>query len=243
MIDKIVAWIKKQVQGAGVKGCVFGLSGGLDSSVVGALCVKAFPRGSLGLLMPCFSHEEDLRDAQALAEKFSIPIKLIDLKPACNQLYVQLEGKAYDGREMNLAIANLKPRLRMITLYYHANKLNYLVVGTGNRSEAVMGYFTKYGDGGVDILPLGGLLKSEIKNLARELGIPDRIINKKPSAGLWHGQTDEEEMGITYAMLDKIILGLDKNKTTGLDQKLVKKVKQKMKETEHKRSLPPVFTF
>ena len=241
MINEIVAWIKNQIQDAGAKGCVLGLSGGLDSSVVGILCKKAFPEGVLGLLMPCFSREEDLKDAQELAEKFSIPTKLIDLKPACNQLYVQLEGKAYDGKEMNLAIANLKPRLRMITLYYHANKLNYLVVGTGNKSEASMGYFTKYGDGGVDILPLGGLLKSQVKELAKELGIPAKIINKKPSAGLWHGQTDEEEMGITYAVLDKILLGLEKSDLTGLDAKLVKKVKQKMAETEHKRSLPPIF--
>jgi NAD+ synthase len=241
MINEIVAWLKKQLQSAGAQGCVFGLSGGLDSSVVGILCKKAFPGGVLGLLMPCFSREEDLKDAQELAEKFSIPTKFIDLKPACNQLYVQLEGKAYDGKEMNLAIANLKPRLRMITLYYHANKLNYLVVGTGNKSESVMGYFTKYGDGGVDILPLGGLLKSQVKEMARELGIPAKIIDKKPSAGLWHGQTDEEEMGITYAVLDKIIPGLEKKKLTGLDQKLVKKVKQKMAQTEHKRSLPPIF--
>ncbi len=242
MEKKIIAWIKKQVESAGAKGCVFGLSGGLDSSVVGILCKKAFPESVLGLLMPCFSQEEDLKDAQELAEKFSISTELIDLKPVCSELYVQLEGKQYHGKEMNLAIANLKPRLRMITLYYHSNKLNYLVAGTGNRSEAVMGYFTKYGDGGVDILPLGGLLKSQIKELARELGIPSKIINKKPSAGLWHGQTDEEEMGITYAVLDKIITGLEKNDLTGLDAKLVNKVKQKKAQTEHKRSLPPIFT-
>ena len=243
MINRLVAWIKEQVQTAGAKGCVFGLSGGLDSSVVGILCKTAFPNNALGLLMPCFSGEEDLKHAQELAEKFSIPTKLVDLKPACSQLYVQLEGKPYDEGETNLAIANLKPRLRMITLYYHANKLNYLVVGTGNKSEAVMGYCTKYGDGGVDILPLGGMLKSQVRELAKELAIPAGIINKVPSAGLWPGQTDEEEMGITYAELDKIIIGLEKNKLAGLDQKLVNKVRQKMKQTEHKRSLPPVFTL
>lgn len=242
MVNKLVTWIKKQVQTAGAKGCVFGLSGGLDSSVVGILCKKAFPEDNLGLLMPCFSRDEDLKDAQELAEKFSIATKLIDLKPACNQLYVQLEGKSYDGKEMNLVVANLKPRLRMITLYYHANKLNYLVIGTGNKSEAVMGYCTKYGDAGVDILPLGGLLKSQIRELAKELKIPAGIIDKTPSAGLWPGQTDEKEMGISYADLDKIIMGLEKNKMTGLDQKLVKKVTQKMAETEHKRNLPPIFT-
>lgn len=241
MIERIVKWIEEQVKAAKAKGCVFGLSGGLDSSVVGVLCKEAFPNNCLGLLMPCFSKEEDLKDAQDFAEKFSIPTKFIDLKPAFNQLYVQLEGKSYSEQGMNLAIANLKPRLRMITLYYHANKLNYLVVGTGNKSEALMGYFTKYGDGGVDILPLGGLLKSEVRELAKKLDIPAKIVNKIPSAGLWPGQTDEGEMGITYADLDRIIIGLEKNELTGLDKKLVSKVKQKMAETEHKRSLPPVF--
>lgn len=241
MIEKIVSWIEKQVKEAGAKGCVFGLSGGLDSSVVGALCKKAFPDGVLGLLMPCCSPAEDLRYAREIAERFAIPTELIELDPVFRQLYLQFEGKPYDNKEMNLAVANLKPRLRMVSLYYHANKLNYLVVGTGNRSEAVMGYFTKYGDGGVDILPIGGLLKSQVTKLAKDLGIPDSIIKKKPSAGLWHGQTDEEEMGITYEVLDKIILGLDRRDFKGLDPKLVDKVKQKLASTEHKRRMPPVY--
>lgn len=241
MVDKLVNWIKERVASAGAKGCVFGISGGLDSSVVGALCKKAFPDNVLGLFMPCCSLAEDLSDAKKVAKKFSIPTKLIELDPVFNQLYKQIEGKS-PGKEVDLAIANLKPRLRMVTLYYHANKLNYLVVGTGNRSEAVMGYSTKYGDGGVDILPLGFLLKSQVRDMAKELGIPKEIIEKKPSAGLWHGQTDEEEMGITYEVLDKIILAMDKGDFSGLDQKLVEKVKQKLAATEHKRSLPPKFT-
>jgi NAD+ synthase len=241
MVGEIVQWIKERVVSAGAKGCVFGLSGGIDSAVVGVLCKKAFPDNVLGLLMPCYSSEEDLIHARELAEKFSIPTKLIDLKKVNNEFFVQLEGKGYDGKEMNLAIANLRPRLRMVTLYYHANKINYLVVGTGNRSEAVMGYFTKYGDGGVDILPLASLLKSQVRDLARELEIPQVIIDRKPSAGLWHGQTDEEEMGITYEVLDKIITGMDKDDFSGLDVKLINEVKQKMAATEHKRSSPPVF--
>lgn len=237
MINEIVPWIRKRVQAAGAKGCVFGLSGGLDSSVVGILCKKAFPENVLGLLMPCFSQEEDLRDAQELAEKFSIPTKLIDLEPAYNQLYVQLEGKAYDPKEMNPAVANLKPRLRMITIYYHANQLNYLVMGTGNRSELEMGYFTKYGDGGADLLPLGGLLKTEVKKLAAELGIPRKIIEKVPTAGLWAGQTDEGEMGITYAELDRILSG----KIEGVAKDKVELVKQKGISSRHKRQLPEIF--
>lgn len=242
MIDRMVEWIREQAGKAEALGCVFGLSGGLDSSVVGALCQRAFPKSCLGLLLPCFSREEDIKHARQLAEKFSISTELIDLSPALNQLYLQLEGKPYDGRKMNLAIANLKPRLRMTALYYHANKHNYLVVGTGNKSEAVMGYCTKYGDAGVDILPLGGLLKSQVREIARELGVPPAIIEKDPSAGLWDGQTDEGEMGITYAELDRIIAGMEKNDLAGLDQKLVKKVRARKARTEHKRSAPLIFT-
>jgi NAD+ synthase len=241
MVDKLVNWIKSRVANAGAAGCVFGLSGGLDSSVVGVLCKKAFPNEVLGLFMPCCSQQEDLKDAKKFAKKFSIPTKLVELDPVFNQLFKQIEGKS-PGKKVNLAIANLKPRLRMITLYYYANKLNYLVVGTGNRSEAVMGYFTKYGDGGVDLLPLGGLLKSQVRVMAKELRISKEIIDKKPSAGLWHGQTDEEEMGITYEVLDKIIQAMDKGDFSGLDQKLVDKVRQKLAATEHKRNLPPKFT-
>ena len=241
MKDKLVKWIKDQVKSAGAKGCVFGLSGGLDSSVVGALCKEALPKNCLGLIMPCYSGEEDLKHALAIATKYQIPTKLVDLASPFNQLFVQLEGKSYDKKEMNLAIANLKPRLRMITLYYHANQKNYLVVGTGNRSEAVMGYCTKYGDAGVDILPLANLLKAQVRALAKELGVPQAIINKPPSAGLWSGQTDEAEMGITYDQLDKIITGLDKNDLKGLDPKLVKLVRNKLKTSEHKRNLPPGF--
>jgi NAD+ synthase len=237
----MVPWIKKQVQAAGAKGCVFGLSGGLDSSVVGVLCKKAFPENVLGLLMPCFSQAEEMKDAQELAEKFSIPTKLIDLEPAFNQLYVQLEGKVYDPKQMKLANANLKPRLRMTTLYYYANQLNYLVVGTGNRSELAMGYFTKHGDGGADLLPLGGLLKTEVKKLAVELGLPLKIIEKVPTAGLWPGQTDEGEMGITYAELDKILAGLERKKLAGLDAKLVELVNKRIAATEHKRKLPEIY--
>ncbi|OGC23966.1 NAD(+) synthase [candidate division WOR-1 bacterium RIFOXYB2_FULL_42_35] len=239
--DKLSIWIKEQVKNAGAKGCVFGLSGGIDSAVVGVLCKQIFPENVLGLLMPCFSNDEDIKHAQLLASKFAIPTRLIDLRFAYDQLYVQLEGKPFEGEKNNLAAANIKPRLRMLSLYYHANKNNYLVVGTGNKSEAVMGYCTKYGDGGVDILPLAALLKSQVRELAQELGVPEVIIEKPPSAGLWLGQTDEEEMGIRYAELDKIIVGLEKGDLTGLDECQVKKVQQKMTSCAHKFNLLPIF--
>jgi NAD+ synthase len=126
----------------------------------------------------------------------------------------------------------------MTTLYYFANKLNYLVVGTGNKSEIMIGYFTKYGDGGADILPLGNLLKNQIKELAEYLGIPKKIINKPPSAGLWEGQTDEEEIGISYNQLDKYL------RTGKLNNKIVeKKIQDKITKSTHKRTTPVIPSF
>jgi NAD+ synthase len=132
-------------------------------------------------------------------------------------------------------IANIKPRLRMATLYFVANSLNYLVAGTGNRSELTIGYFTKYGDGGVDLLPIGHLLKSDVRSLARELGIPQSIIDKAPSAGLWIGQTDEEEMGFTYADLENYLTG----GPDGVSPALAMRLERMIRATEHKRASPP----
>ena len=177
---------------AKAKGIVMGLSGGVDSCVVAALAKKAVGRNRLlALILPCGSHVSDLADATAMARKFKIKTETIDLTGVYSNLLKILPSAK------GLAKNNLKPRLRMLVLYYFANKLNYLVCGTGNKSELMVGYFTKHGDGGVDILPIGGLLKKQVRALAEELGIPGNIINKPPSAGLWHGQTDEGEMGIT----------------------------------------------
>ena len=236
--DSIVSWVRKQVNLAGAKGIVVGLSGGLDSSVVAVLSKKAFPDNVLALILPCKSSPQDVSDAKMVAEKYGIETRQIDIEPVFEALFRQLEDR---DTQMNLAVANLKPRLRMIALYYYANKLNYLVAGTGNKSELMMGYFTKYGDGGVDILPLGGLYKSEVAVLARELDIPKEIIEKVPSAGLWPGQTDEGEMGITYAELEKVLSGLEKKELAGLDAKLVELVSKRVTATEHKRKLPEIY--
>ena len=139
-----------------------------------------------------------------------------------------------------LAAANLKPRLRMLVLYYFANKLNYLVCGTGNKSEIKMGYFTKFGDGATDILPIGDLTKTEVRILARELGIPSQVIAKPPTAGLWAGQTDESEMGITYPELDDILGRLEKKKKHILSNEKVNKVKVMIERSEHKRQGPRI---
>jgi len=190
--SKLINWIKGQVRRAGAKGIVMGLSGGVDSSVAAALAKQAVGKDNLlCLLMPCVSHPRDLKDAQCVAKKLGIKTKTLDLSKTYNDLRKILPPAG------KLAAYNIKPRLRMLALYYFANKLNYLVCGTGNKSEIMMGYFTKFGDGGADMLPLGALLKKQVRALAEELGIPAEVIAKPPSAGLWSGQTDEGEMGIT----------------------------------------------
>ncbi len=234
---KLVNWIRKEVKSTKAKGVILGISGGIDSAVTASLCKSAFPKNVLGLIMPCFSSRQDINDAKLIAKRFSIKTKTIDLCPVFQNLYKNLEGRPYKEGKINMAIANIKPRLRMLTLYYFANKLNYLVVGSGNKSELMMGYFTKYGDGGVDILPLGGLLKSEIRELGKILGIPEKIIKKVPTAGLWPGQTDEGEMGITYDEIDKV---LSKN-FSQISKKAIKKVKERIALTEHKRKPPKIY--
>ncbi len=234
--NQIVEWIRQQVKKANCNGVVFGLSGGVDSSVVAVLCKEAFPEKHLALVLPCFSSKNDLEDAKLVIEKFNLNYKVINLENVFLEFCKILEVEPH-SRE--LSVVNIKPRLRMITLYHYANKLNYLVVGTGNKSELTMGYFTKYGDGGVDILPLGDLTKKEVYKLAKFLKIPQNIIEKPPSAGLWNGQTDEGEMGIKYKDLDRIIEAIEKKQSLKkFNKEIVNKVLTKSKLSLHKL-LPP----
>lgn len=203
--NALVDWLKSKVQKAGAQGAVVGMSGGIDSSVTSVLCKKAFSEQVLGIIMPCYSDKQDDEDARKVVEKFDIEYISRDLGPVLDEFLITLEGKK-SRADNKMAIANMKPRLRMITLYYYAAKNNYLVVGTDNWSELKVGYFTKYGDGGIDLAPLGRLVKTEVRELAIHLGIPGSIIKKKPTAGLWKGQTDEDEMGLAYEDLDHYIL-------------------------------------
>ncbi len=232
--EKISEWIAERVKSAGAKGAVLGLSGGLDSSVTAVLCKKALDENVLGLLMPCHSDPKDLEHAKLITEKFNIKTETIDLSEA----YDTIARSLPEGDQISRA--NIKPRLRMLTLYYFANLKKYLVVGTGNKTELLIGYLTKHADSAADILPLGDLFKTQVIELARELGIPDEIINKSPSAGLWKGQYDEKELGITYGELDRILEALENNKTQGLDPDKLKQVKDMIKKSKHKREVPPV---
>ena len=201
----LIEWLKGKVNEAGAKGVVVGLSGGIDSSVTSILAKKAYPDNTLGLVMPCYSSEQDKTDAIKVAEKFDIDYEIKNLDNLFDSFKTLVEADAKESKK-NLALANAKPRLRMVTLYYYAAQNNYLVLGTDNWSELKVGYFTKYGDGGIDLTILGRLVKSEVRELAEHLGVPQNIIDKKPSAGLWEDQTDEGEMGLTYEELDQYIL-------------------------------------
>jgi NAD+ synthase len=239
LVQELCDWIRDKITKAKAEGVVFGLSGGIDSAVVAALSMKVFPKNTLAIIMPCYNLETDTDDAMDLINKFNVSYKIIDLSKVYDSFIYLLKDKEKEKEEsFKLADANVKPRLRMITLYYFANKLNYLVMGTGNKSELMIGYFTKYGDGGADILPLGNLLKNQVKELAEYLGIPKKIINKPPSAGLWAGQTDEEEIGINYNQLDNYL------KEGKLNNKIIeKKIQDKITQSAHKRITPAKPSF
>jgi NAD+ synthase len=243
---QIADWMKERVDAAGVRGIAVGLSGGVDSAVVIALAKLAAPDRVVGVIMPCHSDPRDETDARLAAEHFDIPAIRIDLSPTFDRLVGDLRqtmGALHPGIVDNpdapatrLALANVKPRLRMTSLYFVANSLNYLVAGTGNRSELAIGYFTKYGDGGVDMLPIGRLLKSEVRTLAGELGVPAPIIEKAPSAGLWLGQTDEAEMGFSYAELESYLT----SGTGAVTPELAARIGRLRRASDHKRALAPM---
>jgi NAD+ synthase len=234
LAKKLISWINDTVASAGAKGAVLGMSGGIDSAVAAVLCKRAFREATLGVIMPCHSMGIDREHAELVANKFHIPVKVVVLDSVFDSLIKSLPDEGYDMATRRLAENNIKPRLRMVTLYYLANRLNYLVVGSSNKSELSVGYFTKHGDGGSDLMPLGSLTKRQVRELAEYLDIPREIIDKPPSAGLWDGQTDEGELGLTYDELDLYLM-------TGKAEKKVKdKIDFKIRQSIHKRCLPPV---
>ena len=230
-VEELLTWLKVKVNNAGAKGLVFGLSGGVDSAVLAGICKLAFPDTSLGIIMPCHSDKKDEEHALIVSKALGLDIEKIDLTPTFDTMMEALKYK-----DNKLAIANIKPRLRMTTLYYYAQNMNFLVAGASNKSEFTTGYFTKHGDSGVDLLPLVEFLKTEIWELANYLDIPEIIINKAPSAGLWNNQTDEDEMGFSYHILDKYI------DTKIAEGSIKTKIETMYDKSLHKRHYPPIFT-
>jgi NAD+ synthase len=238
MGEEIIEFIKKKMKGSNANGLVIGLSGGLDSTTALFLCVQALGREKvLGIMMPSSANnKQDTEDAIEVCKKLGVRYRVIRIDSILKSF-----GDDLDLSD-KLVAGNLMARIRMCILYYFANKEKLLVVGTGNKSEYLQGYFTRYGDIACDLLPIGNLYKTEVKELARELGVSEKIIKKVPTAGLWKGQTDEEDLGISYDELDKILPLLEKNSTldevqknTGLEKEKIKRVKERFERTEFKR--------
>ena len=243
--ERITEFIRRFVESAGAQGVIVGISGGVDSVTTAFLCVRALGRDRvLGLIMPekGVTRDEDIRDAIDVCRKLNIEYRYIEINEIVESFLRNL-----DKGDM-IPVANLKPRIRMTINYYYANLLNYVVAGTGNKSEIACGYFTKWGDGAADFFPIGDLYKTEVFELARFLGVPERIIDKKPSSGLWVGQTDEEELGISYERLDGILKALERGMSSDeiveklrFDRREVERVLDLMERSRHKRELPPII--
>ncbi|MEM2873004.1 MAG: NAD+ synthase [Nitrososphaerales archaeon] len=243
---EILEFIKKMVREANAKGVIVGLSGGIDSSVVAALCVKALGSNRvLGLLMPDrgITPASDVKDAKNLASKLGIKTYTIHIDAVVKTFLdsIPLENKD------RIPIANLRARIRMVIDYFFANSLDYLVVGTGDRSEALIGYFTKYGDGGVDFLPIVHLYKTQVRQLGKCLGLPENIVNKPSSPRLWKGQRATDEIPVDYDTLDLILYAMfdlkmgDKEIASELKVPLeiIREVKRRYNKSMHKRVYPP----
>ncbi|MBU1158123.1 MAG: NAD+ synthase [Candidatus Thermoplasmatota archaeon] len=239
----IERFLAEKLRKIGAKGFAVGVSGGIDSAVVLKLAVRAVGKEKvLGILMPeRDSPKDDVRDAEDLCKAEGVKHRTIDITKIVDE-YASVLEKA-DKK----ALANVKARCRMTILYHYAGAESRLVLGTSNKSELLVGYFTKFGDGGADLEPIGDLYKTEVRQLAEKLGVPEGIRKKAPSAGLWKGQTDEKEMGITYERLDSILHGIElgqSDKTIAENAettvKEVLRIERTIRLSSHKRKLPPV---
>lgn len=237
----LVSFLRTYCDDARAGGYVLGLSGGVDSALVAALAAEAVgPARVLGLLMPhASSHRLDAEHAVLLAQHLGVPHETVDITPVVDAAERACAAHPLDG----MARYNLRPRARMMTLYAHAAQMGRLVLGTGNKSELLVGYFTKWGDGAADLYPLGDLYKTQVWALAREMALPADIVEKAPSAGLFEGQTDEGELGIRYADLDRVLAELEAGhdaataaRRAGVALEAAKLVERKVHSSAHKRN-------
>ncbi|WP_211227356.1 NAD(+) synthase [Mesoplasma seiffertii] len=227
-LDYLVEFIQQTVKAANAKGVIVGISGGIDSAVVANLAKKAFPDDYLTVWMPINSSQEDFDCAQELIKTNQLKSVSVDLKATFEEFKTTINNV---DEASALALANAKARLRMTTLYTLAQTHGYLVLGTDNLNEWHIGYFTKFGDGGVDVVPIVHLLKSEVRAAAKILNVPASIINRAPTAGLWEGQTDEKEIGFSYDEIDQYLLGKNNN------SELKTRIDHLHKISEHKRNM------
>ena len=240
----IQKFLEEKLRKVNAQGYVLGVSGGIDSAVVLSLAVRAVGgKKILALIMPDkATSKKDVEDAVGLCRSLKVRRKTIDVSNI-----VEANRRARGGGVGRMPLANIKARCRMILLYYHAATERRLVLGTSNKSELLVGYFTKYGDGGADLEPIGDLYKTEVRQLGQLLGVPEAILKKAPSAGLWRGQTDEEELGISYERLDAILLGMEHGldertiaENSGANLREVRRIEEKVRLSSHKRKFPAV---
>ncbi len=239
--NRIEKFLVNEVNQSGSKGVIFGLSGGIDSAVIAALCSNVLKEKSLALIMPDskITPEKDTEDGIRLAKNLGIEYKMIDI----NSIHTEFSKSLEDD---DFALGNLKARIRASILYYYATVNKYLVLGTSDKSEFLIGYFTKYGDGAADLEPIVSIYKTQLREFAKILDVPSDVITKKSSPHLWADHTAEDELGITYEEIDSILYCLiDKGislqetaKVTQIDEKSVNKVNDLYKKSEHKRVLP-----
>lgn len=239
----VTSFIRHHLEESGRAGLVVGMSGGIDSSLVAKLCADAVgPQRVLGAWLGEGPPQgEDHRDAADWARALGIHLRAIDIDPFVIAFRDRLEVDPED----KIGLGNIKARVRMIILYDIARRENRLVMGTGNKSEVLLGYFSKMGDGGVDFLPIGDLYKTQVREMAKFLGLPKRLLEKVPTAGLWAGQTDEDELGVTYDVLDRILVGMelrmrpeDIAERAGASLEIVNRVERMHQSSVHKRKVP-----
>lgn len=245
---KIMDFISKQISDSGLKGSVVAVSGGLDSAVTLALSAKALAGHRVSAItMPekDITPKSDITDAIEVAQMFGVTCDVIDITPVIQSIYSALPN--YDQADL-VSAGNVKARVRMIVNYYYANRLGRMVVGSGNKSELLTGYFTKYGDGAADLFPLGDLYKTQVRQLARHLGLPRRIVEKVPSARLWPGQSTEGELGIKYELLDLVLYGWEQGMDAEsiadelkIEVALVKELLGRVVRNAHKRAFPLIL--
>lgn len=238
--ENAIAWIKEYVENSGAKGVVVGNSGGKDSAVVIAMATKALGKERvLTVSMPCQSIELDYDDAKAVSDAFDVPFIKVDLTECYLKFEQEVNNKLKSVIEDDLSresTINVKPRLRMTTLYSIAQTMNYLVIGTGNLCEAMVGYTTKWGDNSSDFNPIGNFTVDEVLTIGDYLGVPERVLRKAPNDGLG-GKTDEEKMGIKYSQIAEMI------ETGKTDKQVEKEILRRFNNSKHKRALVPVYKF
>jgi NAD+ synthase len=243
--DHLAAFVESVVGDAGTEGAVLGLSGGIDSTTVAYLAVEALgPDAVHGLVMPSVANsEENMSDAEWVAQELGIEYDVVEIQPIA-ETFFEAFPEAADDR---MAAGNVYVRTRAVLNYFVANHEDRVVLGTGNRAEAMAGYYTKYGDQAVDCNPIGNLYKQQVRQLAAHLGAPENLVTKTPSAEMWSGQTDEAEMGLDYDTLDAILAlhidgPLSKAATVralDVDESHVERVVELYERSAHKRAMPP----